>query len=200
LEKRRPEVAQQIRLAIATWPGKAVDTDIVRRIGAHKADVRLLKTALDRRKSLQANVADDLRALNGKSGTVRGLFTVLAGDRQQQAALLDGTEHEAQRALLAAARLIREPLPIDKVGKLLKTGDKELALAAERYLESEDSAPARRLIYDHHPGEIVILGARMDFDPGHVSYGEFDTWEKRLRDEMLGNNSPTEIYALLSAG
>jgi hypothetical protein len=54
----------------------------------------------------------------------------------------------------------REPLPVEKVGASLKSPDKLLALAAERYLESEDGAAARKLILDLHPSEALILGAR----------------------------------------
>jgi len=86
------------------------------------------------------------------------------------------------------------------VGRLLRKGPKDLALAAERFLESEDSPKARQFVYDQHPGEALILGARMDFDPGHHSYDEFDAWEKRLRDEVRGKDGPEEVHALLSAG
>jgi len=102
--------------------------------------------------------------------------------------------------LLAGARLIREPLPVARVGRLLKKTARDVPLAAERYLEGEDSPAARRLVYDRHPGEALILGARQEFDPGHDTYEAFDAWEKRLRDEVLGKDGPEEIYALLSAG
>ena len=76
--------------------------------------------------------------------------------------MLDGDGREAQRALLAGARVVREALPIDKVGRLLKKGTGDLAIAAERYLVGEDSAAARQLIYSLHSGEGLILGARQD--------------------------------------
>jgi hypothetical protein len=200
LDKERPEVAQPMRKVVQAWPGKAVDAYVLRRISEGKADVNTLELALDRRKSLQANVADELRALKDRPGSVRGWAAILSGDAAREAEVLDGADQAAQTALLAGARLIRESLPVAKVGRLLKKGVGDLALAAERYLECEDGPAARQLVYDRHPGEALILGARQDFDPGHDGYEAFDTWEKRLTDELLGKDGPEEIYALLSDG
>jgi hypothetical protein len=199
-EKEKPEVARAIRGTVQDWPGKSVDSYILGRISAGKADADTLRAALVRRKSLRANVPDELRALRDKPGATRGWAAILSGEAGQQARVLEGDDREAQRALLAGARLLRESLPVEKVGRLLTKGAKKLALAAERYLESEDSPAARQLVYDQHPGEALILGARQDFDPGHDSYEAFDEWEKRLRDEVRGKDGPEEIYALLSAG
>ena len=96
--------------------------------------------------------------------------------------------------------MVREALPIDKVGRLLKKCTGDLTIAAERYLVGEDSTAARRLIYSLHSGEGLILGARQANDPGHFTYQAFDVWEKGLRDELFSKNGPKEIFALLSAG
>jgi hypothetical protein len=200
LEKEKQRVAREMRRVVQAWPGKAVDSYILRRISDGKADVNTLETALQRRRSLRANVASDLRRLEQKPGAVRGCAALLAGDLQQEIAVLEGADQAAQIALLAGARLIREPLPVDKVGRLLKKDAKDLALAAERFLESEDSPEARQLVQDQHPGEVLILGAREHFDPGHNTYEQFDDWEKRLREEIRAKDGPEEVYALLSAG
>ena len=73
-------------------------------------------------------------------------------------------------------------------------------MAAESYLESEDSAAARQLVLAHHPGEARILGARQDFDPGHGSFGQFNRWEDRLREIVRAKGGPDEVLALLSTG
>jgi hypothetical protein len=200
LDKEKPQAAREMRYTVLSWPGKAIDSYILRRIGEGKADAVTLQRSLERRNSLRANVAGELRTLGDKTGAVRGWAAVLSGDVRQEAAVLDGTDQQAQLALLAGARLIREPLPVAKVGRLLKKTVGEVPLAAERYLESEDSPAARQFVYDHHPGEALILGARQEFDPGHNTYEVFDTWEKRLRHEILGKDGPEEVYALLSAG
>jgi hypothetical protein len=89
---------------------------------------------------------------------------------------------------------------VDKVGRLLKKDANDLTLAAERYLESEDSPAARQLVQDLRPGEVRILGAREHFDPGHDTYEQLNDWEKRLREEIRAKDGPEEVYALLSAG
>src|SRR5262249_29971401 len=134
------------------------------------------------------------------SGAARGVSHVLLGDQAGERETLEGSDKEAQRALLACARLAREPLPIAIVGKLLKRDDRNLALAAERYLGNEDSAEARKLVVGQHPGEVLILGARQGFDPSHHSFGQFDQLENQLRDEVRKPDGDDEIFALLSAG
>jgi hypothetical protein len=200
LDKDKPRVAQKVRDVVQSWPGKVVDSYVLRRIGEGKADVATLQQALYRRNSFRANGAGELRALGDKPGAVRGWAAILSGDARQEKAVLDDTDQEAQMALLAGARLIREPLPVVKVGRLLKKTAGDVPLAAERYLESEDSPAARQLVYDRHPGEALILGARQEFDPGHDTYEAFDASENRLRAEVLGKDGPKEVYALLSAG
>ena len=69
----------------------------------------------------------------------------------------------------ACARLLGGNLPVNEVGNLLEHQNKLLALAAERYLESEDSPEARNLVLKQtSEGEALILGARDSFDPAKV--------------------------------
>src|SRR5438045_5291016 len=70
---------------------------------------------------------------------------------------------ETKAALLACARLIRAPLSVAAVALSLKSDNKLLALAAERYLESEDSPEAAKAILSLHPGEAKILGSTTAF-------------------------------------
>ena len=200
LERSKPAVARAIRDNVQTWPGKVADIYLWERIRDGKADAGTLWAALQRRESIRANAPDGLRAIKDHSGSLRGWAAILSGESQEEAKVLDGDDREAQRALLAGARVVREALPLDKVGRILKKGPSDLAVAAERYLVSEDSPAARRLIYSLHPGEGLILGARQANDPGHVTYRAFDAMEKGLRDEVREKNGPKEIFALLSAG
>jgi hypothetical protein len=199
-DKDRPAVALNLRRTVQSWPGKTVDAYFLRRLRDGQADAETLEAVLNRRSSLRANVAAEVQALKDRPGVVGGWAAVLSGDPRQKSAILDGNDAAAQRALLAGARLVREPLPVVKVGRLLKKGSPAVALAAERYLESEDSPAARQLVYARHPGEALILGARHDFDPGHNNYEALDAWEKGLRAEVLGQDGPQEIYALFIAG
>src|SRR5262249_7959243 len=94
----------------------------------------------------------------------------------------------------ACARLTREPLPVEAVGDLYKLEDSRMSLAVDRYLESEDSAEARRLILARHPGEAMILGANRSFDPR--PRGEFFNWEEKLREEVKRQDGSEEIFAM----
>ncbi|MGI8883943.1 MAG: hypothetical protein ACR2IA_06845, partial [Pyrinomonadaceae bacterium] len=96
------------------------------------------------------------------------------------------------------------------------------ALAAERYLESEDSIEARNLVFAKHPNEALILGARTSFNPAKQSFaddynsplarlfstvsttfsfstdfGELEKSENELRQEIIENKNLVAIYAHL---
>src|SRR5262249_50496075 len=78
-----------------------------------------------------------------------------------------------------------------------KQKDPELKLAAERYLESEDSVEAQSIRRKYHAGEILILGARGDFYPTSQE-DECSEWEKGLLDELKKKDGPDEIYGEFS--
>ena len=200
LRQKQPGVAKTLLDIVHSWPANTVDLDIVKRIAESTADASAIAAALQRRDALQQNVGQSLQELTRKNGRPRGIALVLLRDHEGARVTLEGTDQEAQRALLACARLVREPLPIALVGKLLNGSDRTLALAAETYLESEDSADARQLVLAAHPGEALILGARQGFDPGHGSFPAFDQLEDQMRGEVRQKDGPDEIYALLSAG
>ncbi|HEY8460135.1 MAG TPA: hypothetical protein VIM99_07125, partial [Blastocatellia bacterium] len=176
------------------------DLDVVNRISEPRPDAKSILAALQRRESLRQTAGERLRELAKMTGIRRGVAVALLGDQASERETLEGSDKEAQRALLACARLMREPLPLATAGKLLEREDRDLAMAAESYLESEDSAEARSLVLARHPGEALILGARQSFDPGHHSFAQFDHLENQLRDEIRQPDGDDEIFALFSAG
>src|SRR5204862_6623048 len=92
-----------------------------------------------------------------------GIASCLLEDASDQVAILEGAETETKIAMLACARLLRLPLPVDKVAANLNTPLAVLSVAGERYLEAEDSPEARAIILSRHPGEAKILGATTAF-------------------------------------
>ncbi|MCP4590544.1 MAG: hypothetical protein GY842_07360 [bacterium] len=192
--------SQGLWLIIRTWPTVAVDQEIVRRVASDTVDRLSLRSALKRRASLRRNAREELEKLCGRGGAQLGIAACLIGEPERYAQVLDGADPAAQRALLACARLVRESLPLQKVGELLQSANDGVVSAAESYLESEDSTAARQLVLACHPGDARILGARQQFDPGHHSYARFERWEDRLREAVKADGGPDEIFALLSAG
>jgi hypothetical protein len=200
LRQSQPKVAAALLDIAHSWSGKTADLDIIKRVAESRADAKSILSALERRQTLRQTAGEQLRDLAKTGGTPRGVAVALLGDQAGERETLEGADKEAQRALLACARLTREPLPVAIVGRLLNHDDRNLAMAAESYLESEDSAEARKLVLAKHPGEALILGARQGFDPGHHSFGQFDHLEDQLRDEVRKSDGDDEIFALLSAG
>ena len=196
LRKEKPDVAARLWLIAQRWRFPSVDVAIVEQIADGSANLDALLTACERRQDLRANAGGALRELVVAGGYQAGVGAALLGDQESALDILNGADRAARLALLACARMLREPLPVEKVGALLKSPDKLLALAAERYLESEDSAEARKLILALHPGEALILGARDRFDPKPESQDDWIRWEERLREDVKKNQAD-EIFATL---
>jgi len=194
LRKKKPKVAAKLWLIAQQWRFPAVDAAIVERIADGSADLDTLLAACERPQDLRANADDALRKLVAAGGYQAGVGAALLGDQSSELDILKGNDRAARLALLACARMLREPLPVDKTGALLKSTDKLLALAAERYLESEDGAEARNLILGLHQGEALILGARTGFDPKPGEWGDSIRWEDSLREDVKKNHAD-EIFA-----
>jgi hypothetical protein len=196
LREEKPDVAAKLWLIARQWPFQPVDAAIVEQIADGGADLGALLTACERRQDLRAHTGGALRELVDAGGYRAGIGAALLGDQSSALDILNGADRAAKLALLACARMLREPLPVEKAGALLKSPDKLLAPAAERYLESEDSAEARKLILGLHPGEALILGAWDRFYPTQEGSDDWSRWEGRLREDVRKNQAD-EIFATL---
>lgn len=194
LRKNNSDLADKLLIVIQRWPVLEIFENLVERINDGTADELAINQALVYREKLCASVRYDLRAMVNRGGRAAGITAVLLGEQANQIEILKGSDIAAQTALLACARLVRDPLPVEMVGNLYKQRDQTLKLAVDRYLESDDSAAARKLILAHHPGEALILGARGGFDPRRE--GKLFKWEEKLRQEVLQADGPDEIVAM----
>ncbi|MCU0240313.1 MAG: hypothetical protein MUC29_12810 [Pyrinomonadaceae bacterium] len=89
-----------------------------------------------------------------------GISSCILEENSNYDQILAGENIESKTAMLACARLIRAELPIGKVAESLRHQNKDLAIAAERYIESVDTPEARQLILSLYPNKAKILGAR----------------------------------------
>jgi hypothetical protein len=161
-----PELAE-----IVHWRGGAVaDRDVVRRLRAGRLSCASLLAALDRPAEVVEHAAPGLREALRAGGAPCGFAAALLDEPLD---VLAGHDRAAQRALLAAARYLRRPLPIDRVARLIPDR------AAELYLLSDDGPQARKLF----PGR--ILG--------------FEPWEavdRKVRGLLDAEPAVREIRAL----
>ena len=225
LEKEKPAVAKILSGIMSGWQGRLVDLEMLGRIERGEADVETIVGALARRAELRERVTNELYLLRGKSGLASALAACVLEDENDIVSAFHSQNKETSVGTLACARLLRKPLPIGEVGALLDSNDKLLALAAERYLEAEDSLEARNLVLARHKGEALILGARGSFNPAktsafpevlnkifatiHPSYAnnlyldasydaELDKFENNLREELKTNSELLEVYGVYS--
>ena len=146
------------------WRGAAVNLVLLNDLKNNKADINAIIKLLTIRKELKEKQANDVYAIRtGGSSVALGIAACLLENRGEYDALLVSNNAEAKAAMFGCARLIRAELPVRIVAQNLSSPNKLLALAAERYLESNDSPEARQIILAKYPNEAKILGARTFF-------------------------------------
>jgi hypothetical protein len=167
LDKKEPAVANVLRGYMMTWRGAAINSLLLRDLKNGKADADSIVRLLSVRKELKEKQLSEIyETRGGASQTVFGISACLLEDAGEYNSILAGDDAESKIALLGCARLIRARLPVQTVAANLKSANKLLALAAELYLETEDSPEARQIVLAAHPNEAKILGARTSFSSG----------------------------------
>ena len=219
LRKTKPEVADKLAEIMREWKGAAIFIERLQRIREGSADLEIILTAIAERKEMREKIPNEVLALRGANGIAGGLAACFAEEETAYFSVLSKPDEVAKTAMLGCARLIRAKLPVAEIGGYLNSPNKLLALAAERYLESEDSVQARTLVLAKHPNEAVILGARQAFIPvkgeeyseplnklfqsvngqyfNGFEYTFITSNEEKLRKEMKENPDLLIIYGLL---
>ncbi len=163
LDEKDPSLAAAYRRMILKWQNAVINMLLLRDVKRDIADEDTIVRLLSQRKSLREKQSTDVSdLLNGKPAA-KGIAACLFEDQGDYAAILDNGDAETLTAMLACARLIRSPLPVAKVAENLKSQNQLLQIAAERYLESEDSPEARGFVLARHPNEAMILGSTSAF-------------------------------------
>ena len=199
LQKINPQLAQSLLEVAHRWQGRQIDLDLIQRIATGSADTATIEKALQRRKELRSSVMNELQALAAADGVATGIAAVLLEDSALAQSVLDSGKILAQLGLLAAARLVQMPLPVETVGPLLGSKTPLLAAAAESYLLAEDSKAARELLWARHPGVAFTTGWRENIDTmGRNNFEGMGKAEDKLRAEFLDEDGPLEVFALIA--
>jgi len=202
LGQAEPNLAENIVVVLLDSPAPAVDRELIRLLGRTRSVTTVL-SALYRCEEMRKNVPRELAEMVRAGGPASGIAAAVLAEPETCLKLLRGKDKPAKLMLLACARLIRTALTVEDVAALWTPDDALLALATERYLECEDSLAARKIVWAHHPGEVLILGGPDSFEPlrrhpdfpGDIREPEY---EKRLRKEMQEPNRPDEIIAMIT--
>jgi hypothetical protein len=197
LTATKPELARKLIDHIETWNAPTAHALLLRRIEQQRAAAQTIVNALQKRAALRTSSSEALRRLRAAGGTRAGIAAVLIGDARDEQRILAGTDLEAQRALLAATRLVGDPLPIESVAAVFGRSP-ALDMAAEGWLIDNDSAAARRIVQQRHSGQILILGSPQTWEPLHHTHDELDEWETDLLRRFVA--SKDEEWIALGRG
>ncbi|HVE58709.1 MAG TPA: hypothetical protein VNB22_17885 [Pyrinomonadaceae bacterium] len=203
-EKKNPPVALAMRQIIQNWKGTAINALLLRDLKDGKSNLPAVVKLLIIRKEMREKQPDDIADIRAGSATALGISACLLEQTNDYDAILEGDNIEAKTAMLSCARLIRAALPVQKVAVNLKSENKLLAFAAERYLESEDSPEARQIVLSLHPNEAKVLGARIAFVPESTQpSGLFSPFTRDLFisvDSLFEKFPPYFFYGYLGDG
>jgi len=183
---------------IASWRIPAVDYEILRRLSAGTMNYRAVAGLLTAYGPLDESARKRLQPLIDAGGYATGVIAMLERNEALFTTILQSEDTKAKASLLAAARFIKQKLDLPAVAKHMGSEDTTLAKAARQYLTADDSPQSRSLLQANTKGN-EIFGSRMSYDPGHVTYPEFNAIEKTLLTE-IENGEAEEVFALLSSG
>ena len=201
LRNQNPELSRSLLHIAQAWESRDVNLHFINQLAAGIADAETIANGLERREKLRESLGAELQTLLRAGGVAQAIGSIMLNDNALAQTILSSGDQQAQIAVLASARLTQTPLPIATVGPMLKSKNALLAQAAERYLLAEDSEEAQTLLWQQHPGEAFITGWRQNIPL--IGGNDFDALGKReeqLRSELLKENGPVEIFALVSNG
>ena len=163
-------MAFALRKVIRRWNGAGVNLLLLRDLKNGRADVDEIVKLLSLRKELREKQPNEIYdARSGGNPAALGIVPCLLENNSEYEAVLAEGSAEVRTMMLACGRLIRARLPVNKVAENLQSPSKMLALAAESYLESEDSPEAQALIFSINQNKAKILGATTSFTPENRS-------------------------------
>lgn len=164
LDRSDRMLADALRRIMLGWQGAAVNLVLLNDVKMGKADISAVLKLLSIRKELREKQINDIYAIrSGGTSFALGLSACLLETQSDFDALLVSENQEAKATMFGCARLIRAQLPVQIVAQSLSNPNKTLALAAEEYLEAEDSPQARQIIFAKYPNQAKILGATTHF-------------------------------------
>ena len=191
LRKSQPAVAQNMLEGIQRSPYRLARLNLIERLSEGTLDAINLAEMLKKRQDFQKNLTDSLYPLLAQGGAASGVAAVMLGEVGRMQDVLKGKDTKAQLALLVSAKYVREKLPVVDVAQLLSNPN--LSDTAESYLEIENSAAARSILWARHQNQAFILGEKFGMKFGNVSPNEVD-----IQKEILRGDGAEEIYAFLA--
>ncbi|HZN01294.1 MAG TPA: HEAT repeat domain-containing protein [Pyrinomonadaceae bacterium] len=200
LKSDNPPLATVLIQVAHRWQGRQIDLDMITRIANGSADATTINVALKRRATLRQNLTPQLQSLASVSGMAPGIGAVLLENPSLAHDVLTSKDQLAQIALLACSRRTNTRLPVDLVGPFLRSKNELLALAAERYLLLEDSKQAQELLWQHHPNKAFITGWGENAENVYENFKQAPKAEEKFRAELLKEDGPIEIIALIGTG
>lgn len=173
IRRDEPRLSEALIDVIETWPVPAANELLVSQLIDGSASATKISRAIESREFIRTSPPPALSRLRAADGAMAGIAAVLIGDTVGERHILAGNDIEAQRGLLAAARLAHDELPAASIADLFGRTPL-LDEAAEAFLADAHDAAADSLVRARHPDQLVILG-----------WGGDSEWEEEMMCRFL---------------
>ncbi len=156
--EEQPKTTRALANWIPRWEQPSSLRFFVNRLGEGWFRKDLLTHALKNRERIVEYADNALKSKIQHGDAAAGIATVIRSDRTAARRILNGSDRQAQLAMLAAARLVRMKLPVEPVLDLLKKDNRRLRIAADMYLERLDTKASREALWNFYRPALRILG------------------------------------------
>ena len=152
LESSDRATADALRLVIASWHKRETTDFLIEQLRSGDFTGEWLSALKE-----NSDVIAALQQVRDLHGASRGVQAALTANQKLVHSVLSGSSPREQSALLAMARTKGTALPLDRVIGFLDSKDRQLAHAADRYLEATDECGCA--------GRTVATRSRTGADP-----------------------------------
>ena len=187
IERKNLPVATAMRRMLASWNGAGVNLANLGDLADGKADTLQIVSVLASRKYIRERQSDELSGARQRGDSyAKGIIACIEESSAAFSQMLSEGDEKSKAAFYACARLLRIGLPVDSPARDIASANGVLSLAAEKYLESMDTAESRRLVWAKHPGEKKILGATYTFENADSDLSHFSNLAKSVDPALDG--------------
>ena len=143
---------------------------------------------------------EPFRVLVGQPGVRGGFAAVFARDEAALAQVMRGDDSASKSALMAAARLTRDSIPLSSVAALLASKQEALVATTTAFLQSSNDPKAHVLLRKHQPDLTAIGESDRGDDPGYFNFRSLRDLEGQVRKQFPERDNLVEAFGLLSYG
>lgn len=198
LYKTKPSAAVELENIVFAWDHPMANRALLNSLIDVRINENMLLSLFSKGRLTMELYGTQLSEMIQRGGVLKGIACVLLRSGELPDQVLRSPDTLAKKALLASARHVQFAVDLALLERQLQSGDPELESLALDCLRYDERPDAWELLFRESNEEYSIVGSRIPYGPGYVSYEEFERWFQYIKKDVITNGG--EIVALLSSG